>query len=612
MAPAAEELAKIVYNLVSRKKTDDDGFMYVCGDYECQGRKGIVTHLKEKYEDKYNEMRGDKAEAEFDSALSKLVMKAPLLEDKPEEVEAPAKPAKTATKPIETAKKTEEKTEVVQEELKLTLGTMKVIDARTTKLPNYGSLCGRIARLLAMVITKEEDEEGNVTLKDKHLEGHPTIPGFSDVYEHLQKEHEEFVEHLLTMFPPAKKRLNQFVERAVQNFEMKIPSEKEVKEALRAEAEKKRAQRLKELKEQREKEEKIKEEKRLAVKRKIEEQKEKSKKLAEEMAKKAKIEADKPASPEEMARRKKEIERIKSNLKEGMTGVRRSRLEKRLEELEAKVNKDEKGAQEEQIKKRIESIMEILSPKQLRKLCMIYFENIDDLASLSWKETAETIKMEDELEFLMDFCSLLFDMAKLYDEKSFKIGHILVTSKQAEALVEKGIWSYRDFIKDDSWRIPSSWDVDIPSEDLGEDWNRKDDSRLLIGASRFGKNLAKIMNLYPNMKTKALDDKGKVKGCVKSRFAYLLNVYQNRGKYVEELGLNLYNVDVEEEENCVKESKPDVIEIEDEENGEEKNGTTEKDDDEVSDSILDTKDGEDEAMEDEEEVDEEALLADDS
>jgi len=363
--------------------------------------------------------------------------------------------------------------------------------------------------------------------------------------------------------------------------------------------------RLQALKERKEKEEKLRAERKEAMKRKLEEQKEKSKKLAEEMAKKRKMEENKPASPEEMERRKKEIATIKKNLQDALTEVRRNRLEKRLKELEAKVLKDEKGKQEAQIKKRTEDALDILSPKQLRKLCMTYFENVKDFENFDWLDLATAIKMDDDLEFIVDFCALLYDTSKLYEQKSFKIGHILVTSKQAEAIVEKGIVSYRDFVKDDSWRIPSAWDVDIPSEDLGDDWNRKDDSRLLIGASRFGKNLAKIVTLYPNMKAKVQDDDGKVKDVVKKRFAYLLNVYQNRGTYVEDLGLNLYNVDVLEEENCVEQT----IQIIEETNGKESNGKEE--DKESPEKLLEKKDGEDQEMADEE-IDEEELLAEDN
>ena len=82
-------------------------------------------------------------------------------------------------------------------------------------------------------------------------------------------------------------------------------------------------------------------------------------------------------------------------------------------------------------------------------------------------------------------------------------------------------------MKKDSWRIPSSWDFDIPEEELGEDWNRKDDSRLLIGASKFGKNLQKILASYPSMSGKTLDSSGEVLDAVKRRFGYLLNIYMN-------------------------------------------------------------------------------------
>ena len=186
-------------------------------------------------------------------------------------------------------------------------------------------------------------------------------------------------------------------------------------------------------------------------------------------------------------------------------------------------------------------------------------------ATISWPDICESVKIGDDYEFLTDFLGALYDLAKFYDKRSFKVGHILVTSKQSENIVNKGFRSIRDFVKKDSWRIPSSWDFDIPDEDLGEDWNRKDDSRLLIGASKFGKNLQKILASYPTMSSKTLDSSGEILVAVKRRFGYLLNIYMNRGEAVQEFGDTLYTVDVDEEDIILEEE----VEEEEEETVEE-------------------------------------------
>jgi len=270
---------------------------------------------------------------------------------------------------------------------------------------------------------------------------------------------------------------------------------------------------------------------------------------------------------EEKLRSKKEMVRIEKCLKEkSITAERKTRLNKRLNELKEKEKKEMVEKKEKIIAKRMETCLENLSPKQLRKLCLEYFNKIDaEEATISWPEICESVKIGDDYEFLTDFLGALYDLAKFYDKKSFKVGHILVTSKQSENIVNKGFRSIRDFVKKDSWRIPSSWDFDIPDEDLGEDWNRKDDSRLLIGASKFGKNLQKILASYPTMSSKTLDSSGEILVAVKRRFGYLLNIYMNRGEAVQEFGDTLYTVDVDEEDIILEEE----VEEEEEETVEE-------------------------------------------
>jgi len=218
-----------------------------------------------------------------------------------------------------------------------------------------------------------------------------------------------------------------------------------------------------------------------------------------------------------------------------------------------------------------------LSPKQQRKLLLEYFKKIEnDGENISWIDICESVKIGDDYEFLTDFLCALYDLANFYGKKSFKVGNILVTSNQSASIKEKGVVSVRDFVKKNSWRIPSSWDFDIPDEDLGEEWSRKDDSRLLIGASLFGKNLSKILAKYPSMAAKAQDKLPSVR----RRFGYMLNIYMNRGQPVIEFGNTLYSVDIEEEYGTWEEemeegeSDEEIVEIPRDDMVDDKIGTT--------------------------------------
>merc|ERR1712055_44382 len=146
---------------------------------------------------------------------------------------------------------------------------------------------------------------------------------------------------------------------------------------------------------------------------------------------------------------------------------------------------------------------------------MHYFEGLMGKDKVVWKETMDSIKLEGEYPLLANLLVLLYDHAwdaKICSKKGFKIGHMMVTSKQSELILEKGMRSITNnlAVKKNDWRIPSVWDVENPEGDLEDDWNRKDDSRLIIGASKFGRNLKKIIVLYPTMKEKMVDKEGNV------------------------------------------------------------------------------------------------------
>merc|ERR1719427_1423415 len=110
----------------------------------------------------------------------------------------------------------------------------------------------------------------------------------------------------------------------------------------------------------------------MAQKRKIEWE-EKKKEMDE--AKKKRLDAIVPVS--EIERMKKERERVKGELKRGQWpsngSVRKRRLEKRLEELRTKIQVQATKKINEHLEKRTTPLLENLSPKQLRKLCMNYF-----------------------------------------------------------------------------------------------------------------------------------------------------------------------------------------------------------------------------------------------
>jgi len=251
------------------------------------------------------------------------------------------------------------------------------------------------------------------------------------------------------------------------------------------------------------------------------------------------------------------------------------------------------------------------------------------------------VKMEVDYSLLADFLGLLWchahhNIKNHNAKKGFKFGHMLVTSNQSELVYEKGVRGIftekkdknfsRTYYHKVSWKIPSEWEIDEPPKDLGEDWDREKDSRLLVSTFRCGKNLAKIVTHFPNMKELIVDGEGKAKEAVKQRYAYLLNIYQNRGVYDEEFGSSFYSGDQDDEEEVeVMEEQGDDGEEEDEEvmditkdedakedvkmnsenvkeakeesngnaeNGVELGGECEDDDEEVDDALLDTPDSE--------------------
>jgi len=651
-----EENQKLVNSMVGRKrKGEEGGFNYVCAldGFSCEGRKGAVAHLKEKYPEKVAEL-GD-----MEAQLAKLVSNAAFLED---QVNGGVKHSNGVgkTKRVDVE---EEEEEGKRKDYPVTLDVLKMIDARTVRIPDYGSLVGRIARLLAVVFSKEVETNSDNELVVKVVKCHKcdiNLEGLlAGVMPHLGDKHQDFLDMLYTIFPPAKKRMPQFIEKAASKFDLRIESAKEVDKLVAAKEKKEREEKMKvlkaekearekEFKEWREKKEKLWRENQEKEAKYRKEKREREEKEREARDLKRRLEWELSRSEVEEKRRKmtaprvvpladedrlfKEKKLVISELKklkgEDRLKVRGQRLLKRKGELQAKLNniKDQKNA--EMLEKRTTAILEKISPKQLRKLCMHYFGNLAGEKLGGWTEIMESVKLEVDFSLLGDFLSLLGCHAKTHHntKKGFKFGHMLVTSNQSELVFEKGVIGIISNKKDKrSWRIPPNWKIDEPSEDLGEGWNQEKDSCLLNGTFKCGKNLAKIVTLFPNMKELMVNEEGKMKEAVKQRYAYLLNVYQNRGVYNEEFGSSFYSgdqevgeeVEVMEEQDDDNEEEEEVMDItkdEDEKedvemikeskeqsNGNAENGTelgVEADeeagnnDEEVDDALLDTPDSE--------------------
>lgn len=485
-----EYLKSELSQLIERKKLDDGGFKYVCKhcEFECLGRKGISNHLEEQHLNKLKEInKSFETDKDFQSQISKLVMTVPFC-------------AKDSSRAVYEVRK----------DYPITLDFMKIIDSRTTRIPRYGSLIGRIARLLAMIIAKEEvngSKPEEIEERLKCIKCKVIIGKTSDLFPHLEKSHQEFLTNLDIMFPPAIKRMHLFIQQAANKFNLTVPTGKEVEE--------------------------------LQIMGEKTKEKYSTSEMFENVIKLTSNGEGLQANTivnSELFGSKHEIRPIETDSVTEAKRKRKSRLEQRMK-----------------------TYLDKLTPSQLRKIFIAYFDYIDNISLIPWSKVCQSTNMENE--FLIGFLETLYKLAKLNGETSFNVGNIIVTSKQSKAIVDTGFRSHRDFVKKESWEIPTSWEIDNPSNDLGSDWTRTDDCKLLIGSSKFGKNLKKIIAWEPDLKSKACDNSGVILDSFKKRFGYLLNIYQNRGVFVKDLGFSFYSEDINEDES-IEENTEEEYEIE--------------------------------------------------
>jgi len=544
-----ENLLFQVSQIILREKMAEGGFKYICDqcDFACLGRKKIINHLKENHGEMLNtiqeeyEMNGNN---DFEAQLSKLVMNVPFCDRKLKNV-----------------------TRESNKDYPTTLDFMKIIDTRTTMIPGFGGLMGRLARLLAMIVTKEkskESESHEFFTKISCSKCKIIIGNVGELHEHLFNYHENFLQNLNSMFPLAKERMHQFIQQAVNKFELVVPTGREVDDNQFSEnkrtIKRKRIDTKSDVSLDYAKHCKGGMASRQRRKQRREEQRQGLQNTKSYLNKFLTLDSNTITS-EEGLRIRKEISVIENALKDPEASeVRKNRLLKKKNDLESKVKAKEIQENVDKCQRRIHVFLNKLSPTQLQKLFMEYFDNLESFQTICWKTICEEADIGEDFGFMIDFLGALYDLAKITRNSGFKVGHILVTSNQAQEIVEKGFRSYRDFVKSDAWRIPDSLNIESFTN-LGEDWNINEDSRLLIGASKFGRNLGKIMNHYPTLKSKCLDSTGSILDVVKERFDYILHIYQNRGVF--NLGFSqssFYKEDMNEEEM--------VEENDDEEEGE--------------------------------------------
>merc|ERR1719430_337224 len=96
-----------------------------------------------------------------------------------------------------------------------------------------------------MVVKKEQ--EGNI-VKLTSRDNDSNIGAYTDIFSYIQENHPEFLNNIYTMFPPAKKRMDQFMAKAAENFELEVPTLKDVQKLQEIEKNKKEEARREEIK----------------------------------------------------------------------------------------------------------------------------------------------------------------------------------------------------------------------------------------------------------------------------------------------------------------------------------------------------------------------------
>ena len=203
---------------------------------------------------------------------------------------------------------------------------------------------------------------------------------------------------------------------------------------------------------------------------------------------------------------------------------------------------DEK--QKQLLEERTSEILERLSPRQLRKMSMNYFSGLMD-GKVQWTETLKSIKMEGDFELVEKLLATLYQHSRANQMKSFKFGHLLVTSQQSELIMTKGMMPIQGEELTHCWRIPATWSLRSPHPSLATTWTPEVDSKVVIAASRLGKDLDRVAESVPELASIAANPEGKVKAAARARFAYLVNVYQHRGSYNAEFSESNSEVDKE-------------------------------------------------------------------
>merc|ERR1719312_796648 len=79
------------------------------------------------------------------------------------------------------------------------------------------------------------------------------IGDYTDIFSFIEKNHSEFLNSMYIIFPSAKKRMDQFLAKAAENFDLEVPTLEQVEKLEEIEKNRKEAARREEMKKKLEK-----------------------------------------------------------------------------------------------------------------------------------------------------------------------------------------------------------------------------------------------------------------------------------------------------------------------------------------------------------------------
>jgi len=207
--------------------------------------------------------------------------------------------------------------------------------------------------------------------------------------------------------------------------------------------------------------------------------------------------------------------------------------------------------------------LELFTPSQVRKIIMAYTAVLekhksDKKACFDMQKIAKEAKLTENTHFVQPFLMILSDKCHEAEvdsgglTKGIKLKKVFVNSTQVELVKKEGLQSIMTVLPKCIearifWRIPSEWrpEKGISKMNLGENWDDKDDSMLVVGFFEHGYNWSKIQkDSQLGLEGKITGDSGKVREEVKMRLKQMITMISFRGR------ISSTNLDISTEGDC--------------------------------------------------------------